>query len=177
MPQEVLRRFSECDIALRWQVVGTTRETPYISAMFDNLLRRLLAPAPARLPEPEAKLALAALLVRIARSDGAYAPSEVARIDKVLASTYALSAAASTALRYEAETLETQAPDTVRFTRALKDAVGHDDRIALVEAMWQVVLADGQRDDDEEMLMRLVASLLGITDVESALARQRVERR
>jgi uncharacterized tellurite resistance protein B-like protein len=64
----------------------------------------------------------------------------------------------------------------VRFTRALKEAVAHDDRTSLMEAMWDVVLADGTRGDDEETLMRLVASLLGITDVDSALARQRVER-
>jgi uncharacterized tellurite resistance protein B-like protein len=144
--------------------------------MFDTLLRRLLAPAPDRLPEPEAKLALAALLVRIARSDGSYAPVETARIEKVLARSYALTPAAAASLRHEAEELEFEAPDTVRFTRALKDAVAHDARIALLEAMWEVVLADGTRDDDEEQLMRLVANLLGITDVESALARQRVER-
>ena len=145
--------------------------------MFDILLRRLLAPAPARLPEPEAKLALAALLVRIARADGSYELSEQARIDRVLSTTFALAAPAADALRREAEVLEAEAPDTVRFTRALKDAIAHDDRIALVEAMWQVVLADGVRDDDEEALMRLVASLLGISDVDSALARQRAARR
>jgi uncharacterized tellurite resistance protein B-like protein len=77
-------------------------------------------------------------------------------------------------LRREAEGLEAEAPDTVRFTRALKDAVAHDDRMSLLEAMWAVALADGAREDDEESLMRLVASLLGMTDVESALARQRV---
>ncbi|PZQ96775.1 MAG: hypothetical protein DI533_14415 [Cereibacter sphaeroides] len=144
--------------------------------MFDTLLRRLLAPAPDRLPEPEANLALAALLVRIARSDDTYTQSEVDRIDKVLATTYHLSPFEAVKLRTAAESLEAEAPDTVRFTRALKDAVAHDDRIALMEAMWQVVLADGVRDDDEEAMMRLVASLLGITDVDSALARQRVER-
>ena len=35
-----------------------------------NLLRALLAPNPPRLAEPDARLALAALLVRVARSDG-----------------------------------------------------------------------------------------------------------
>ncbi len=148
----------------------------YMRAMFDMLLRRLLAPAPDRLPEPEAKLALAALLVRIARSDGSYAPVETTRIEKVLAQTFALTPAAASSLRHDAEQLEMQAPDTVRFTRALKEAIAHDDRIALMEAMWDVVLADGVRDDDEEQMMRLVASLLGISDVDSALARRRVER-
>lgn len=147
-----------------------------MTRMFDTLLRRILAPAPDRLPEPEAKLALAALMVRIARSDGTYAPIETSRIEKVLARRYGLSTSDASALCRQAEQLEAEAPDTVRFTRALKEAVAHDDRTSLMEAMWDVVLADGARDDDEETLMRLVASLLGITDVESALARQRVER-
>jgi uncharacterized tellurite resistance protein B-like protein len=142
--------------------------------MFDQLLRRLLAPAPARLPEPEAHLALAALMVRIARSDGSYQTAEAARIDRVLAATYGLGPADAARLRAEAEALEAEAPDTVRFTRAIKEAVAHDDRIRLMEALWQVVLADGVREDHEEQLMRLVASLLGISDVESALARRRV---
>ena len=141
-----------------------------------DLLRRLLAPAPARLTEPDAQLALAALLVRIARTDGLYAAEEVERIDRVLAIRHGLDPFAAAKLRTQAEDVEAEAPDTVRFTRALKEAVAHDDRIALVEGMWRVVLADGTRDDDEESLMRLVANLLGITDVDSALARQRAER-
>ncbi len=141
------------------------------------LLRRLLAAAPSRLPAPEAKLALGALLVRIARADGSYEPSETARIDRVLSTMFARTPAAAQSVRREAEVLEQEAPDTVRFTRALKDAIALDERTALIEAMWLVVLADGVRDDDEETLMRLVANLLGISDVDSALARQRAARR
>lgn len=141
--------------------------------MFDSLLRRLLAPRPDRLPEPDAHLALAALLVRVARSDGRYAEAEIAQIDQVLAALYALSPEAAAALRRQAEQFETEAPDTVRFTRALKEAVPVDERRLLLETLWQVALADGARGDDEETLIRLVASLLGMTDVDSALARQR----
>jgi uncharacterized tellurite resistance protein B-like protein len=46
--------------------------------------------------------------------------------------------------------------------------------LGVIEALWQVALADGQREADEDALLRLVASLLGITDQESARARQRV---
>ena len=76
----------------------------------------------------------------------------------------------------EAEALEAEAPDTVRFTRALKEAVPLEDRAALVEAMWSVALADGARDAEEDQLMRLVANLLGLGDRDSALARQRAAR-
>lgn len=67
--------------------------------MFESLLRRLAAPAPTRLPDPEARLALAALLVRVARADHVYTPSEAARIDRVLAGRYGLSPFAAAALR------------------------------------------------------------------------------
>ncbi|MDZ4094610.1 MAG: TerB family tellurite resistance protein, partial [Paracoccaceae bacterium] len=76
--------------------------------MFDALLRRLAAPAPTRLPDPEARLALAALLVRIARSDNDYAASEIARIDRVLANRFKLSSVQAAALRADAEVLEAE---------------------------------------------------------------------
>lgn len=143
--------------------------------MFDALLRRLSGPA-APLPAPEARLALAALLVRLARSDGRYATEEVARIDRVLAAREGLSPFAAATLRAQAERLEADAPDTVRFTRALKEAVPLEDRAGLVEAMWSVALADGAREAEEEQVVRLAANLLGLTDRDSALARQRAEK-
>lgn len=143
--------------------------------MIANLLRQLLAPAPIRLADPDARLALAALLVRIARTDGLYSGEEVERIDRVLMARHGLTAFEAADLRAEAEALEVEAPDTVRFTRALKEAVVVEDRMGLMQALWSVAVADGLRDDHEDRLMRLVSSLLGLTDVESARARKRAE--
>lgn len=142
--------------------------------MFTDLLRRLTAPEPEQLPDTDARLALAALLVRIARTDGDYAAVEIAQIDESLMRRYQMDANAAAALRAEAETLESQAPDTVRFTRAIKDAVAYDDRVAVVEALWAVVMADGIRDDEEDSMMRMTASLLGVTDQDSHAARLRI---
>jgi len=141
--------------------------------MIAHILRQLLAAAPTRLADPDARLALAALLVRIARTDGLYSGEEVERIDRVLMARHGLTAFEAADLRSEAEALEVEAPDTVRFTRALKEAVPVEDRVGLMQAMWSVALADGLRNDDEDRLLRLVASLLGLTDVESAQARRR----
>lgn len=143
--------------------------------MFADFLKRLTAPDPAPLPDTDARLALTALLVRIARSDGYYATDEIERIDRIITKRYGLSPFETTKLRSDAETLESEAPDTVRFTRAIKDAVPYDDRIGVVEALWSVVLADGRREQEEDALLRLVANLLGVNDRDSALARQRVE--
>ena len=145
--------------------------------MFGDLLKSLLDPEPARLPEADARLALAALLVRVARSDGDYAEAEMDRIDRVLSRRHGLGPFEATRLRREAEELESEAPDTVRFTRAIKDAVPYEDREAVIEALWEVALVDGGRDDEEDALLRMVANFLGVNDRDSALARQRVERR
>ena len=141
--------------------------------MFANLLNALLAPTPQRLTEIDARLALAALMVRIARTDHFYAAQEVERIERVLTQRYGLDPFAAADLRRAAEDLETQAPDTIRFTRALKDAVPLEDRAGLMQSLWSVALSDGSRDADEDQMLRLIANLLGLSDVESGLARQR----
>lgn len=144
--------------------------------MFADFLSRLIRPEPAPLDQADARLALTALLVRLARSDGHYSADEVARIERIAGARYGLDAGGAHALREAAEQLESEAPDTVRFTRAIKDAVPYEDRIGVIEALWQVALADGERDAGEDALIRLAANFLGVSDRDSALARQRVDR-
>ena len=143
--------------------------------MFADLLRRLTAPDPAPLPDTDARLALGALLVRLAKADDDYADVEKARIDAILGARFGVTDPA--ALRADCEALEIEAPDTVRFTRAIKDAVPYEDRRDVIAAMWEVVLADGVRDVDEDSLMRMIAPMLGVTDQDSNAARIKVEQR
>jgi len=133
-----------------------------------------MAPEPETLPDADARLALSALMVRLARADGFYDADERARIIGILSQRYELNQEEARSLLAEAETLEGEAPDTVRFTRAIKEAVPFEARVEVIEALWQVALADGARDAAEDSLIRLVASLLGFTDQESARARQRM---
>lgn len=142
--------------------------------MFGSFLKSLLEPQAEPLHDNDARLAMTALLVRLARADNEYAAAEIHRITQVIMARYELAEPEAIALRETAETLEQEAPDTVRFTRAIKDRVAYEDRIAVVEALWQVALADGNRDAEEDALLRLVVSLLGVTDVDSASARRRV---
>ncbi len=123
-------------------------------------------------PDISTSEAMAALMVRIAKSDDDYSATEIARIDAVLGLLYQLSADQAAKLRQTAEALEADAPDTVRFTRAIKEEVPYEERFDVVRALWQVVLADGARDAEEDALMRLLASLLGVNDRDSALARK-----
>ncbi|HPG22710.1 MAG TPA: TerB family tellurite resistance protein [Amaricoccus sp.] len=141
--------------------------------MLTDLLRRLAGePSPQPLHPDDARLAMAALMVRVARTDGNYTENERNRIDRVLAETYGLDAGAAAALRGEAEAAEAAAPDTVRFTRLVKSAVPYEHREDVVEALWRIAAADGIN-ADEHGFLRLVANLVGVSDLDSGLARQR----
>lgn len=144
--------------------------------MINDLFRRLGGVTPAEPLSPiDSRLALATLMVRLARSDGSYSARESGRIDRVLTDRYGLDDRAVASLRAEAEAIEADAPDTVRFTRMIKDAVPHEDRDAVVEALWKVAAADGIN-ADEHGFLRLVTSLVGVEDQDSGLARQRALR-
>ena len=147
---------------------------PYIRPMIDLFLK-LVGRAP---DEPPARIdertALAALLVEAAHADGSYDAEESARIARVLAARYGLSAAEAAALRAEGEAAQAQAVDLVRFTRAVKLAVPHEVRVGVIEAVWEVVYADGVREMHESALIRKLCGLLHIEDREAGLARQRV---
>lgn len=144
--------------------------------MFRNLMSRLFsqeAPS-APLRGQDAEVALAALLVRIARADDRYTKEEEARIDLILARRRGLDPAEAAERRAAAEMIEAEAPDTVRFTRLIKDRIALEDRSDIIAALWEITYADGDRSADEESLVRLVAGLLGINDRDSGLIRQRV---
>lgn len=122
----------------------------------------------------DAEVAIAALLVRVARADDRYTAEEATRIDQILARRRGLDLTEAAEHRAAAEMIEGEAPDTVRFTRQIKDRIPLDDRSGVLEAMWEVTYVDGRRSADEESLVRLVAGLLGINDRDSALIRRRV---
>jgi len=145
--------------------------------MFADLLNRLTGGAPAPDRSMDYRLALAALLVRCARADEDYAQSEKAMIARVLATGYGLDADAAAALRDRAETVEAEVGDTVVLTKAIKDGVPYDERGKIVEALWRIALADDSRDQAENAFLRLVVKLIGVSDVDSGLARQRAQSR
>ncbi|WP_424939534.1 TerB family tellurite resistance protein [Aliiroseovarius sp. S253] len=141
--------------------------------MLKSLLDKLTQPAPQPLQDSDARLAVAAILVRLARADHDYDASEKRAIDRILVQRHGLTDAEAASLRAEAEDLEATAPDTVRFTNAVRDAVPLEDRVAILEAAWTVVLTDGERASEEDALMRMIPRFLGISDMDSNLARQR----
>lgn len=146
------------------------------------MLKHLLAlfddpDAAVDLTPEDSREAVAALLVEVARADGDYDDDEKARIARTLATRYGLSPGEAVALRDVGEAAQAQATDLVRFTRAIKRCVPHEERVAVIEAIWEIAYADGARDDAEAALVRKLCGLLYVEDREAGLARQRVAAR
>ena len=131
--------------------------------------RRKAQPKP--LPQPNAQLALGALLVRVAMADRTYQAAEVGQIDRILAATFGLKPLEAAKLRATCEALERHAPGTPEFAQILRDEVPYGDRKALADAMWSVALSDGDRDDAEEIQLMAIETALGLSDADITAAR------
>jgi uncharacterized tellurite resistance protein B-like protein len=129
-------------------------------------------PRPEPLPQPNAQLALGALLVRVAFADHQYRASEVGQIDRILAATFDLKPLEAAKLRATCELLERNAPGTPEFARLLREEISYADRKILADAMWSVALADGTREAEEEEMLVQIESALGLSEEDIAAARQ-----
>ena len=145
--------------------------------MFDSLTRLFRSEDTAEERDIPGSLALAALLVEAARRDEDYAPAERAAILRILMREEELDEAAAEILLLKAETAQEEAVDVFRFTHALKESTPFEDRVRILEDLWDVILADGGREYEEDHLVRKVCGLLGIADRDSGLARARVKAR
>ena len=118
--------------------------------------------------------AIAAILVRAAKTDNEYTESEKKLIDHLLANNLNISQEDARLLRLQGQELEMEINDNVQLTRIIKQDIPYEDRHQLIEQLWSIVLDDNSRTPEENKLMRVLTHLLGISDVNSAKARSKV---
>ncbi len=144
--------------------------------MLNRILQAFSAPEPEPLPEPDEKLALGALLVRVAKSDKSYLLSEISQIDKTLAQINECGPVDAAKIRAVCEKLEKQAPPTKAFAKIIRETVRHEMRVRALAALWRVVMADGVRRDEEveEVEKARLAMGLSVEDSNTALQMSQV---
>lgn len=133
--------------------------------MFERLFPKREKPP---LPQPDAQLALGALLVRVAFADREYRVEELVQIDRILSATFDLGPIEAAKLRATCEALERDAPGTPEFADILRAEVDYADRLALAGHMWRIVLADGVRVPIEEAVLHQIEGALGLNPEDSA---------
>jgi len=125
------------------------------------------------LPEPTPQLALGVMLVRIALSDASYRPEEIKTIDAILADLNGLKPLEAAKLRATCEDLSREAAKPQEFLDILRYEVPYDDRLALADSMWKVLLSDGHHASIEEATLHQIEEALAITPIDRANAKAR----
>jgi uncharacterized tellurite resistance protein B-like protein len=120
---------------------------------------------------------LAGLLVEAAMADGDLDDDERTQIAAALESQLHLNAdeiatIIDGAIRTQEESIEIHS-----LTRAIRADTDADERVAIMEMAWMVVLADGNLHQYEAQLMRRLAGLLYVEDIDSGKAAKRARAR
>jgi len=121
----------------------------------------------------ELHLSAAVLLVEAGRMDGTFDDEERRVVADLLARRFGLERGAVEMLIDDAVAEASEIVELSIHARNVRNRLSHDQRIELMEMLWQVVHADGELHDYEANLMRRIAGLLYVTDQESGAARKR----
>jgi uncharacterized tellurite resistance protein B-like protein len=147
--------------------------------MFDSFRKFILELSdggkhPSRFEDNDYRLAAAALLVHAAAIDGEMSKPERDKLRAVIKQCFALDDAATEELIDKATAAEHEAVDLYHFTHLLNRALDEAGRARMIEMMWEIVYADGRRDELEDNLVWRAADLLGVSPGERIALRQRI---
>ena len=131
--------------------------------------------------QDELQLALTALLVEVAysdsHSDAHFDETQRAVIARLIENRFKLSQSDAQALLAAAEKTASESAELFHFTRIINERLSFEERVALIEMLWEVAYADGILDEYEDSLLRRVGGLIYVPDRERGKARQRVLKR
>jgi uncharacterized tellurite resistance protein B-like protein len=129
---------------------------------------------PSQFADNDYRLAAAALLVHAAAIDGDISPSEREKLHAVIKQRFELDDAATDELIDKATEAEHESVDLYHFTSLLNRTLNEEGRAKVIEMMWQIVFADGVRDELEDNLLWRAADLLGVSQRERVELRRRI---
>ena len=106
------------------------------------------------------QLATAALLMEVASADFEISESERETVRRLVEENYGVTANEAAEIAARAEKDSRHVTSLYPFTQMIKDGCSMEDRIEIVNMLWQVTAADGAIDAHETHLVRKIADLL-----------------
>lgn len=122
--------------------------------------------------QDELQLAVATLLVEAAQMDGEFSDAERTTLTRLIEDRFQLGDGAE--LLAAAETVAEESGEYWSYARVVKNSFEYDERLAIIEMLWEVAYADGVLHDYEASLLRRITGLLYVSDRDSGAARKRV---
>jgi uncharacterized tellurite resistance protein B-like protein len=115
------------------------------------------------------------LLIEVTRADFIVEPSERLRLRQLIEQQFELSVEELDALLEQAEMDADRLVSIQHITRLMNQHYDHAMKRRVIQMMWHMVYADGEKDHYEEHLIRQVADLLYVSHSEFIQARHRAE--
>jgi len=106
------------------------------------------------------ELACAALLIEVTKTDSHIDTRETTALVKILKATFSLDDSTLTSLLLMADLESRQATSLYEFTSLVNAAYTYEERVQLLENLWQIAFADNSIDRYEEHLIRKIADLI-----------------
>ena len=137
--------------------------------MIDKLNRFFSKPQPkgskdvSQASEHDVRVAVCALFVEMARIDRTFTPTEMETILSILKEKYGLSKEHADALIAEADRELEQSVDLWQFARLINENYSTEEKIEIIEILWQMVFVDGKMDEHEHYLMNKLKNLLRLS--------------
>ncbi|MDX8385857.1 MAG: TerB family tellurite resistance protein [Gallionella sp.] len=142
----------------------------------NNFLSTLMPPDTVAIqPEHTLQLATAVLLIEVMRSDADSTDQEQATILDILKGRFQLSDAEVTQLTELGHHKSKSAHDLHQFTSLINRELDRDEKVHIIEYMWQVAYADKQISAHENHLMRRLIGLLHISHADNIAAKMRAK--
>lgn len=129
---------------------------------------------PSQFADNDYRLAAVALLVHAAAIDGDVSRSERDKLHLIVQRRFNLDKAATGELIDKATRAEQEAVDLYHFTSLINRTLDEEGRARVIEMMWEIVYADGRRDELEDNLLWRAADLLGVSSRERIELRERI---
>ena len=98
-------------------------------------------------------------------------------IERLLARRFGLEPSEVTQLMKAAEEGAIKATDLHHFTQVVVRKFSEEERIGVIEMLWEVAYSDGLLTGDEDALIRRVAGLIYVSDWERGEAKRRIKHR
>jgi uncharacterized tellurite resistance protein B-like protein len=124
--------------------------------------------------EHRARVAAAALLVEVIRSDESFSETERAHVLDAVQRKFDLTTAEARELLTLAETQSHDATDLYQFTSKVNASFSPERKVRLIEELWRVAFADTLLNAHEEHLIRRIADLLHVRHSDYIAAKLRV---
>jgi uncharacterized tellurite resistance protein B-like protein len=144
-----------------------------------NLIEKLFKPVFENTDETEetmaVDLATAILMIEVSKADFEQDNAEIQYIRQLLASHLRISAQEIDDLVEAAHKEADRLVSVQHITRLMNEKMSQGDKLRVIELMWKVAYADGEKHHYEEHLLRQVADLLYVPHADFIRARHQAE--